>query len=132
MTSQIVLPQGTYAIGSRTLGPVTIPTGVSSASLALSGTSMTNAALSLSLTLDLSLDGGVTWASTAPSHATDPFPVKVADMRGGQLDRSGAARATYYISVWGIPDPNNVNRQVRALVTISGTSLTTQGTLTLN
>jgi len=132
MSQIIVLPQGTYPVGSRTLGPAAIPTGVTSASLALDGTAMTNAALSLSLTLDLSLDGGVTWASTSPSQATDPFPVNVPDMRGGQLDRTGAARATYYISVWGIPAPTNPNRQVRAQVTISGVSLTTKGTLTLN
>jgi|SRR6185436_6960143 len=126
-----VLAAGTYPAGSRTLGPVTLPVGLTACALVLDGTTMTDPALRLTVTLDLSLDGGVTWASDVRSHATDPFPV-TATMSGGMIDgRTGLQRTTYYLSVGTIPDPTNPNRQARILLTNTVRALTTSGTLTV-
>jgi len=130
MSRSLILPQGTYPIGTRTLGPVTIPLGVTFVALELAGAAMTNPALALTVTLDLSLDGGTTWASVSPSTPTDPFPV-IATMEGGMLNKQGTFQDPYYLSVTGIPAPTNANRRVRATVVIAGASLTTAITLVL-
>lgn len=127
MADTVVLPQGTYPIGTRVLGPANIPLGVSSISLALDGTSMTNPALHVAITLDLSLDGGVTWNDPHPQ--VDPFPVGMT-LDGGAKNRQGQALGTYYIGTI-LPDASNPNRRIRATVVISGQALTTTGTLTL-
>ena len=129
MSSTIVLPQGTYPIGTRTLGPATVPLGATSVQLQLDGTSMTDQAMAMSMTLDLSLDAGVTWASDSPSPATNPFPVSCT-LNGGAKNRAGGPLATYLIGTQ-IPAPSNTQRRIRAVIVISGAPLTTQGTLVL-
>lgn len=129
MASTIVLPQGTYPIGTRTLGPANVPQGVSSVELQLDGTQMTDPALHLTVGLDLSLDGGATWASTNPGVATDPFPVAM-ETQGGSKTRTGAPVPIYNLGT-NIPSPSSSTRQIKATVTITGTPLTTKGTLVL-
>lgn len=129
MAAITVLPNGTYAIGTRNLGPASVPQNLTLAKLALDGASMTNPALHVELTLDFSLDGGTTWASTTPSRATDPYPLGIT-LDGGALDKSGNPRAEYFVNA-PLPDPTNPNRRIRGVVTIAGTPLTTTGTLTL-
>ena len=129
MASQIVLPQGTYPIGTRTLGPATVPVGVSHVQLDLDGAAMLDPALHLTIQLDLSLDGGTTWASASPGPATNPLPVTLTT-EGGMTTRVGEPLPSYPLACH-LPDPSNANRRVKAVVTIAGTPLTTQGTLTL-
>jgi hypothetical protein len=127
MSSQIVLPLGTYPVGSYDLGPATVPLGVTDIKIELVGTSMTDPVLHVEVTLDLSLDGGVTW--NAPHPDVDPFPCGMV-LSGGALDRQGLPLPIYSLSC-GTPDPTNPDRRVRAHVVISGTALITQGTLVL-
>jgi len=127
MADTVVLPQGTYPIGTRTLGPATVPVGVTQIELALDGAAMTSPALHVSMALDLSLDGGSTW--NTPHPQVDPFPVTMT-LDGGAKDRQGNPLPKYTIGT-RLPDPSNANRRVRAVVIISGTALTTSGTLSL-
>lgn len=127
MASSVVLAPGTYAIGTRTLGPANVPLGVTAIELALDGAAMTDPALHVAITLDLSLDGGATWND--PHPAVDPFPVGMT-LDGGAKNRQGDPLAAYTIGT-SLPDPTNPNRRVRATVVISGTPLTTSGTLSL-
>lgn len=123
----VVLPQGTYAIGTRVLGPANVPLGATEIALSLDGGAMTNPALHVAITLDLSLDGGVTWNNPHPQ--ADPFPVGMT-LDGGAKNRQGLPLGTYFIGTT-LPDASNPNRRIRATVVISGQALTTAGTLSL-
>lgn len=129
-SNTIVLPQGTYPVGSRTLGPSPIAQGISKLSLQLDATAMTDPALIIDMTLDFSPDGGVHWASVAPGFSTDPFPITV-KMIGGMRDKNGNPLTIYHVTVSNIPSQELTTRQMRAFVTISGVPLTTQGSLVL-
>lgn len=128
MPSIVFLNQGTYVPGTYNLGPASIPAGLSGVTLSLDGTNMTNPALQVSISLDLSLDGGLTWASTNPSSATNPFPVAMT-LAGGAKDKSGNPLAAYTLTC-PIPGSGMTGRQIRATIIVSGQSLVTQGTLT--
>lgn len=129
MPTFTVLPNGTYPIGTRNLGPTSIPTGLTKAVLSLAGGAMTDPALTVTLQLDLSIDGGATWASTNRGPATDPYPTSSTIRGGGTRPRGGAQ--TEYIIGAVLPDPTNPGRQMRGTLTIAGTPLTTTGTLTV-
>lgn len=130
MSSAIVLPQGTYPIGTRILGPAPLAQGVTTFTLALDGAAMTDPALRVRLDVDLSLDGGATWAADAPGPTFNPFPLFMT-LSGGATDRAGNPLPTYFLSSTQIPAPASSTRRIRATVTIAGAPLTTAGTLTL-
>ena len=52
-------------------------------------------------------------------------------LSGGATNRAGQPLPQYFLSNDQLPSPTSTTRQVKATVTIAGTSLTTQGTLTL-
>jgi hypothetical protein len=130
MASIVVLPQGTYPIGTRTLGPANLAQGVSSFKLALDGTAMTDPALHVTIAVDLSLNNGSTWATETPGPTFNPCPLAMT-LDGGATDRGGNPLPTYFLGTDSIPSPQSSTRRIRAVVTIAGTPLTTQGTLTL-
>jgi hypothetical protein len=130
MASTVVLPQGTYPIGTRMLGPASIPQSVSAFKLALDGMAMTDPALRVRLDIDLSLDNGATWASAQPGPTFNPYPLFMT-LSGGATNRAGQPLAEYFLSNDQIPSPASMARQVKATVTIAGAPLTTKGTLTL-
>lgn len=127
MASTVILPQATYPIGTRTVGPANVPQNATKVEMALDGAAMTDPALHVSMTLDLSLDNGATW--NLPHPQVDPFPIGMT-LDGGALNRQGLPLATYTLGTQ-LPDPTNANRKIRMTVTISGTPLTTQGTVTI-
>jgi hypothetical protein len=127
-SSTVVLPQGTYAIGTRVLGPATVPLGLTSVELVLDGAAMTDPALQVTLVIDLSLDGGVTWNSPHPD--VDPFPIG-ATFVGGATNEHGGGPLDFYRRGVDFPQPTNAARQIKATITIAGTPLTTKGTLNL-
>lgn len=125
MATVTVLPQGTYPPGTRTLGPAAVPKNLSSFTLAFDRTNWADG-VTLDLTVDLSLDGGVTWN---PHPDVDPFPVGLSAVGGVQLDKNGNPYTTTAVSA-AIPQPGSTTRSVRATITIGGGSLTTTATLT--
>lgn len=125
--STVVLPQGTYPAGTRTLGPVAVPNGTTAFVLSLDRTNWTNVNVKVALTFDLSLDGGTTWN---PHPDADPFPVGLTAEGGTARDKNGNVVNTTTLSA-PVPDVTNTNRRVRATLVITGGSLTTSGTLTL-
>lgn len=127
MATSIVIPQGTYPIGTFNFGPAPIPSSVSRAEIDLDGTNMTDPALHITLQLDLSVDGGVTWSTVSPGPSMVPFPI-TATMVGGALNRTGQPLSIYSLSA-NVPGVGSTARQVRGSVVISGAPLTTQGTL---
>jgi len=129
-STTVVLPQGTYADGTYHLGPAAVPVGITGFQLALDGSQMTDPTLTITVSADLSLDGGATWASTNPGPATNPFPI-TAGIQGGAQNKDGTPLTTYYIQQIGIPGVANAQRMIRATVVVSGIALVTQGTLLL-
>ena len=127
MSSTTVLPHGTYAVGTQLLGPAAVATGLTQASLALDRGEWL-AGGTLALTIDLSLDGGVTWNSPHPD--VDPYPVGLTAEGGVALDKHGVAYTQTILTV-PLPQPASTTRRIRATVTIAGGPLTTTGTLTL-
>jgi hypothetical protein len=129
MTTTLILPAGTYPIGTRTLGPVNIPQGLSYAELQLDGTAMTDPALAVDAVIDFSLDGGVTWATTM-SDPPNPFPLR-GTMAGNTIDPdTGLQWATYRMG-GRLPSPTSTTRRARMTLNIRGAPCPTAGTLVL-
>lgn len=106
-----LLPAGTYAPQSRSIGPASIPTNISWAKIALDVTNNISPAQGISIVIDISLDGGTSWL---------PFV---------SMARGGASPNEYPEMSWrgGVPGEGNPNRRIRAQVTLTGSSLTTTG-----
>lgn len=116
-------------LGSRTLGPVAIPVEAKQFSLALDAATMRDVAGQVRILLDLSLDGGATWATDSRGPATDPFPVEMT-LVGGAVDRLGLPLTSYSVSC-PLPQPGNATRQVRATLVASGIALSTTATVSV-
>jgi hypothetical protein len=112
--------------GSRVLGPVNVPTGLTAAKVTIDRTNWTNPAITLSLTIDISLDNGVTWNS--PHPAVDPFPVGLTAEGGIILDKNGQVEQTTIQAV-PMPQPANANRRLRATLVVAGGSIPTTVTV---
>lgn len=85
-------------------------------------TSMLNAALRLSIQMDFSPDGGVTWASTSPGPTMPPFPVTATYSAPFANPKTGLPVAT--VGPTG-PFPSGTSRQVRGNLIVDGGSITT-------
>jgi hypothetical protein len=124
----VVLPQGTYPVGTRVIGPFTVVTGATEYSFSFDKTNWQDPAVTVDVMFDLSLDGGATWNN--PHPAVDPFPCGFT-AEGGGLDKHGVSYADVTFSVL-IPQPQNTQRRLRANVIIAGGPLTTSGSVTIN
>lgn len=111
MAQVTVLAPGTYPPGSRLIGPRSVPTNLSFASLALDVTNNTSPAQGISIAIELSFDGGANWS---------PFVA---------MSRAGESPNAFPTMAWsgGVPQDGNPNRQVRATLTLTGSSITTAG-----
>jgi hypothetical protein len=123
-----LLANGTYAVGTRNVGPAVLPSTLRSFMVEIAGAAMLNPAMSVIMTLDFSLDG-VTWASESPGPSTNPFPITVKFV-GGALDRFGNPVNPSFRSI--LPSPGLSGRQIRGSLNISGASMTTVITITVN
>lgn len=106
--------------GSHTTAARNLPNHVSQLSLTVDASQMTDPQLRISVALDFSPDGGVTWASeTAIPGSAFPF---VDEYVGGAVDRNGQL-VTSIVSMVP-PFPDGTNRQTRgSLVNNSGVPL---------
>lgn len=117
----------TLVEGSRTIGPVAIPSGLTECQISINRDNWLDPAVTLKLTIDLSLDGGVTW--NTPAAACVPFPVGLEAQGGEVVDKFGQVVHTS-ITAAPIPQVGNANRRVRALLTVAGGSIPTTVTIT--
>jgi hypothetical protein len=124
------MPQFTVTnfTGTQNFGPINVPQGISNALFSMDATNMTNPAMQGSLQMDLSLDNGVTWASTSRTVDTNPFPVLMT-FAGGAKTKTGQPIPEYNIACV-FPHPELATRQLRAQLIVSGVPLTSTATLT--
>lgn len=115
--------------GSRNFGPINVPQGITNALFSLDAASMTDPAMQGSLQMDLSLDGGVTWASQNRGPNTNPFPV-IMEFIGGAKGKGGVPIPAYVLNCL-FPHPELTTRQLRAQLIVSGVPLTTTATLSV-
>lgn len=113
--------------GTKNFGPISVPQGLVNALFSMDAAGMTDPAMQGSLQMDLSLDDGVTWASTNRTIDTDPFPVLMT-FQGGAKNRQGNPIPAYRIEC-RFPHPEFTTRQLRAQLIVSGAPLTTTATL---
>jgi hypothetical protein len=125
MPTVTILPAATYPPGTRSFGPATVPQNLSHYLLTFDKTSWTDPSITMEVTLDLSLDGGVTW--NTPATDVVPFPVGFT-AEGGGTDKFGNPY-TEVTRDGGIPQPGTTDRRVRGSMTIAGGSITTSATL---
>lgn len=125
--------QITNFLGTQAFGPQNVPANLTRAQIALDGTNMTDPAMQGSLMLDVSLDGGVTWASQNPSADTGAFPCAMT-FQGGAMTTAKPGKPSvpipFYDLSCDIPHPELSTRRVKGSLTVSGVALTTTATLT--
>lgn len=126
-TQVIVVPHGTYQVGTRIFGPVAVPVGLTNATVAFDRGEWTSQSTTITLNIDLSLDGGVTW-NLHPD--ADPFPVGMEAEGGVALDKNGVPYTQSSRSA-PLPQPGSSQRMVRGFITVAGGPITTTGTLTV-
>lgn len=117
MAATTVIAGGTLAAGTHSYGPVTIPDVIVGCSLQAETSQHTSPAVSFQLSIEISLDGGVTWQPLVSvgriGQATPP------------IDPSTGLPATTAGFTCGLPA--GTGRRARGSLVISGGSLTTQG-----
>jgi hypothetical protein len=118
----------TNFLGTKNFGPINVPQGLTGALFSMDGTNMTDPAMHGSLQMDISLDGGVTWASTNRGPETNPYPV-IMEFVGGTKDKNGNPVARYDRACV-FPHPELATRQLRSQLVVAGAPLTTTATLT--
>jgi len=109
------IPAGTYGAGLTTFGPVTVAGTLSKASASIDITQHTNPAIVLTVEIEYSADGGVTWRNMGGF-----------ERKGGPVGHlpDGNPANSVVIEITYPPQPN---RRIRCLVSITGGSITTSG-----
>jgi hypothetical protein len=124
-----VLPQATYHPGTRTTPNLSVAQGMTGVTIEFDKTlGWTDPAVTLDVTLDLSLDGGATW--NTPAADVVPFPVGFT-AEGGGNDKNGVPYTSATLST-SLPHPELTNRRLRATITIAGGDLTTSAAITVS
>ena len=112
---------GTLPAGTRNFSLLSVPVGMTRLTLALDRTDWTDANVKIALTLELSLDAGVTWQSVGGlTSEGGPPPVQ---LPGRPLP------ANITSGTWQFPEETNSNRRLRGTLVISGGPLKTTATL---
>lgn len=115
------IPQATYQVGTRNLGPFNVPNGATNVTLTFDRSQWTDPAVKLTARFELSLDNGATWSPNPAGQPTWPwgsFPVTITS-EGGVIGVPSTQQSI------ALPDPTNTQRKVRAVVTVAGGPLTT-------
>jgi hypothetical protein len=138
------MPQGTYAIGQRTAGPIGIPQGIDR--LRVSWTASPDPLLVVTLNnLDIRWTNAAQepW-STDGGGGYDPFPYPPIVLPGGRFNevtglreaglpklKDGITDRTIVLVELALPRPELPNRQLRLTLNIAGAAWTTKGDVTL-
>lgn len=107
----VIAPPGTlFAAGTTPFGPVSVPTGVFSASAHVDVAILLSTTLILTAGFELSQDSGVVWQpwGSAGRKANGIIP----------LGKNGLPQVDWFVVV-PLPNPSNPNRQLRGFVTIN-------------
>src|SRR4051812_13991459 len=118
-TTLATIPAGTYVQGTQSLGPVTIPAGISQISITLDGSNYAgNGPFRLTASMERSLDNGATWDSFGSMICQQPCP----------LSKDGTRRVfSFNESTNPVLSPSVNKWQVRATIVISGADYVTTG-----
>jgi hypothetical protein len=126
-----LLPFQEYPTGERAAQRA-IPSGLTVATFAIDVSQMTDPAQSYDVLLDLSLDGGLSFASQFPDGQVPAtygsFPWRVHRVGGVFLDRNGVPFTSHTMRV-PLPAPTNPNRVGRAALTINAVPITLGATI---
>lgn len=112
------IPNRTYQAGIISIPERSVPVGIASAKLTIEAATWDDPSISISVALELSQDGGLTWSPGGGGEA-----------KGGTVDRQGNRNATAWFK-WSWPNPNNPDRKVRGAITVSK-AIKTGGTFDL-
>lgn len=120
MPTITILPTQSYEDG--TIGPAeaNLSSGLSQGTLEVDITEMTEPTQFYEAVFDLSLDGGVTWASQNPHPQYGLFPVKVTRFGTVSHDRNGNVLTLQKTGPVAIPGVGTSNRRLSGKITISG------------
>ncbi len=128
MASVQVLPLNNYANGTRVLGPIDVADDVTSIDFNIQRcTSATptvwpNAATTLDITPEVSIDGGLTWVESGKSTNV-----------GGIQQAKGGGELAFARSGGSIPSAaNGITRQYKVTTVIAGGPLRTSATVEVN
>jgi hypothetical protein len=117
MTIVASIPSAAYPAGDRAFGPADIPLGVTAIQAVFTRQAWpgTNQDVVLQCGIECSLDGGLTWPIGAYNY--DPDSGNGGWIGGARVSR-GVTVASESIMRGDIPEPNNPNRKVRAMVKV--------------
>jgi len=115
---------GTLHAGVTNLPQRSVPLGATSFTITIDRTNWTDPALKLAISIEISLDGGVTWASdSAATYEGGPAPTPT-PIQPNPVNQS--------VLTSDLGDPTNTNRMVRGTLTLTGGNLVTSGSLILS
>lgn len=122
-----VIPTATYPPDTYPFGPLNVQNGAFSFVIVFDKTAWTDPAVTLAVTMEISLDNGQTWN---PHPDGDPFPVSYTDAGGG-TDKFGNPLLVSTLSS-SLPAPQNNQRRLRGTAIVAGGSLTTSAEIQVN
>ena len=109
-------------VGTRSVGPISVPVGLTAASISLSRDNFLNPACTISVAIELSLDGGANWVPLASCFDRGS---------SAQLwNRTHTALLPISLTI-GLDDKTNAARQIRGTITVTGVAFVSTGTLDL-
>lgn len=133
MPTFTLLPSALYQPGTQAANRA-IPSGLTLATFSIDVSQMLDPAQNYDVLLDLSLDGGLTFASQYPNDAMPPqfgvYPMRVHRIGGSFVDKNGNPLTAHNIPV-PLPDPTNPNRVGRAAITINDRPITLGVSITI-
>ena len=116
MATTINITARTLPAGHAVLGPLPVPVGLTSLALRIDATQHMNPGVVFTFGVELSYDGGTTWA----------FAASTTREGGVAFGDQGVVENNMGLSL-ALDQPNNTQRRIRATVDLVGGSLVTAG-----